>query len=537
MVDAISRFQAKCGTPQCLNFSVPARTTTIQPCIHIQLLMSKSPKLPFFEKVGYGLGDTASNFVWATMISFLALYYTDIFGISAGAMGALLLFARCADGFIDFGMGAIADRTKTKWGRFRPYLLWMCVPLAVVFILTFTVPPASWSAPMLTLPKINIFGWEIIPADSVVTSKLIYAWITYNLMMILYTAINIPYGALSGVMTDDPLDRTSLSSYRMALAQVGGLMVNGLTFPLMAYFGGPGGDRQTGYHGTVIVFSVMAVILFLITFFATRERIEPPPAQKSSLKADFATLFGNQPWVIMFICAILNMIFVIARAANTIYYFKYSMGIVGDVAKIGPYHLFGQAWTWDWISALLVMGSIPFIIGTTFTRSLVKVMGKKYGFIFTMALGGLSMLPFYWLTPGHIGPLVVLIFVGQIIGGINASLYWSMLGDIADFTEWKFKIRNTGIVFSATTCAQKIGMGVGGYLLGAILTHYHYVANEVQTPESIHGINLLMSFIPCAGSLLIAAIFCFYGLNEKFCHEMREELAQRRLERGQLPID
>ena len=487
-------------------------------------------KLPFLEKFGYGLGDTASNFVWATMISFLSLYYTDIFGISAGAMGALLLFARVTDGFIDFGMGALADRTKTRWGKFRPYLLWMCVPLATVFILTFTVPPASWSAPLLTLPTLNIFGWELIPADSVVTSKLIYAWITYNLMMLFYTAINIPYGALSGVMTDDPLDRTSLSSSRMALAQVGGLMVNGLTFPLLAYFGGPTGDRQTGYHGAVVVFSIMAVILFLITFATTRERIQPPPAQESNLKEDFATLFGNGPWVIMFICAILNMIFVIARSADTIYYFKYSLGIVGDVARIGPYTVFGHAWTWDWISALLVLGSVPFIIGTSFTRSFVKLMGKKNAFILTMALGGFSMLPFYWIPPGHIGLVIVTIFVFQVIGGVNASLYWSMLGDIADYTEWKFRIRNTGIVFSATTCAQKIGMGVGGFLIGAILTHFHYVANAVQTAESIHGINILMSFVPCFGSLLIAAIFCCYSLNEKFCHTMRSELAARRIE-------
>jgi GPH family glycoside/pentoside/hexuronide:cation symporter len=210
-------------------------------------------RLSFTEKFGFGLGDTASNFVWGTMTSFLLFYYTDIFGISAAAVGTLFLFARVSDGAVDFFMGAIADRTKTRWGKFRPYLVWMCVPLAVVFTLTFTTPDFS------------------------MTGKIVYAWITYNMLMVLYTAINIPYSALSGVMTDDPLDRTSLNSFRMALANVGGLLVNGLTLPLILYFGH--GDKPKGYQLTILAFSVAAIVLFLVTFFTTKERIQPPAAQ------------------------------------------------------------------------------------------------------------------------------------------------------------------------------------------------------------------------------------------------------------------
>ena len=212
-------------------------------------------KISVKEKIGYGLGDTASNFVWALMMNFIMYYYTDIFGITAAAAGTMLLFARSTDGIFDFFIGALADRTKTRWGRFRPYLLWLCVPLAVVFVLAFTTPNFS-------------------PAG-----KLVWAWVTYNALMLLYSAINIPYGALSGVMTDDPLERTSINSYRMSLAQIGGIIANSSFLLLIPKFGGD--SKQAGAQYTVMLFSVMAVVLFLITFFSTRERIQPPAAQKT----------------------------------------------------------------------------------------------------------------------------------------------------------------------------------------------------------------------------------------------------------------
>jgi GPH family glycoside/pentoside/hexuronide:cation symporter len=490
-------------------------------------------KLTVREKVAFGLGDTASNFVWATMTTFLAYYYTNIFGISAAAMGALLLFARVADGFIDVVIGAIADRTNTKWGKFRPYLLWLCIPLAVIFVLTFTVPPDSWNKALFTLPEINIFGWQAIAPQSLVTGKLIYAWLTYNLMMFMYSAINIPYGALSGVLTDDPDDRNSLGAYRMAFANIGGLIVTGLTLPLTDFFGQ--GNLQVGYQGTVIVFSILAIFAFLFTFFNTRERILPPPDQHANFFADLKTIAGNRHLLIMFLCAVLNMTFVIARGGIGIFYYKDSLGFKGDADIF--YLPFGLP-AWGIVSALLVLGNLGMIVGTMLTNFASHAMGKKIAFIVTMALGGLIILPFYFIPPGHAWTVAGLILIGQIIGGINASLYWSMLGDIADFTEWKYNIRNTGIVFSATTLAQKVGMGIGGgAIVGYILEAYHYQPQAAQqSAEAIHGINLLMSVIPGAGFLLIAGIFCFYGLNDRFCAKMREDLNQRRIERGQQPV-
>ncbi|XHR27266.1 MAG: MFS transporter [Chthoniobacteraceae bacterium] len=445
-------------------------------------------KLSFAEKVGYGLGDTASNFVWGTMMSFLMYYYTDIFGITAAAVGTLFLFARAGDGAVDFIMGAIADRTRTRWGKFRPYLLWMCLPLAFSFFITFTTPPFTMNG------------------------KIIYAWVTYNLLMIFYTAINIPYSALSGVMTDDPLDRTSLNSYRMALAQIGALIVNASTLPLIAYFGH--GNAAHGYQITVALFCVAAVALFLVTFLTTRERISPPPSQKTKIKDDLMTLFGNRHWVVMFVTGITNLTFVIARCSAGMYYFKYCMKMSDSQ-----------------ISSYLVFGSLSFIVGACLTRWVVKALGKKNAFIVTMAGAGLTAIPLFWIAPGQLPLLYLCQFLGSVVGGMNATLYWAMIADTADFSEWKFHTRTTGIVFSATTCSQKVGMGIGGAFAGMLLSHFGYVANVAQTSSALYGILLLSSLIPAAGSLFLAAFFSFYGLTEDFCSKMRAELNQRREQR------
>jgi GPH family glycoside/pentoside/hexuronide:cation symporter len=453
-------------------------------------------KLTFLEKFGFGLGDTASNFVWGTMTSFLLFYYTDIFGISAAAVGTLFLFARVSDGAVDFFMGAIADRTQTRWGKFRPYLLWMCVPLAVAFVLTFTTPNFSMNG------------------------KILYAWITYNMLMICYTAINIPYSALSGVMTDDPLDRTSLNSYRMALAQVGGLTVNALTLPLIAYFGQS--DNHRGYQLTILLFSTVAIALFLITFFTTHERIQPPVAQKTKLSEDLKTLVSNRHWIIMFITGLSSLTFVIIRSAALIYYCKYYLKVSG--VQIDIFGLFSM----DEISFFLVLGNIGFILGAICTRFLVKAIGKKYSYIWTSVGIAVTCAVFYWIDPRQ----MILVFAVQLlnayISGINAALYWAMIADTADFSEWKFNVRTTGIIFSATTCSQKVGLGIGGAISGLLLTNYGYVAGAIQTAHANEGILLMVSLIPAGGYFFIACLFNLYGLDEPFCHTIREDLAQRR---------
>jgi GPH family glycoside/pentoside/hexuronide:cation symporter len=442
-------------------------------------------KLSFLEKFGYGLGDTASNFVWALMMNFIMFYYTDIFGITAAAAGTMLLFARSTDGVVDFFIGAVADRTRSKWGHFRPYLVWLCVPLAVVFVLAFTTP-------------------NISPAG-----KIVWAWVTYNLLMLLYSAINIPYGALSGVMTDDPLERTTLNSYRMALAQVGGIIANSSFMVLIVKFGA--GSQHLGAQRTVMLFSALAVVLFLISFLTTKERIHPPSAQKTKLTQDLKNLFLNRHWVVMFVTGIVNITFAVVRGTAAIYYLKTYLH--WDANRIGTFFL---------------LSGLAMIFGAMMTRFAVKAVGKKAAFIGSLALVALSTVPFFWIQPQQTALVYIFQVLGMICSGINATLFWTLVADTADFQEWKFRTRTTGVVFSATTCAQKAGMGIGAAFAGFLIAAFGYVPSAEQTAEALNGIRLLMSLIPAAGLLLLTAFFCIYGLNEQICSTMRAELTRRR---------
>jgi glycoside/pentoside/hexuronide:cation symporter, GPH family len=310
------------------------------------------------EKIGFGLGDTASNLVWASLMSFIMFFYTDVFGIAAAAVGTMFLFARVFDGVTDFLIGAIADRTRTRWGKFRPYLLWMAIPLAVMMVLTFTVPGFSENG------------------------KVIYAWITYNLLMLAYTAVNIPYSALSGVMTDDPLERTSLNSYRMVLAQAGGFIVNAAMLPLVQALGR--GNTALGYQLTAAVFGLAAVALLWFTFSSTRERIQPPPGQKTSLRGDLATLFRNPHWVILFAVGLLDLTFIIIRAGSLLYHCKYTL-LLDDRQT----------------SLFLVLGNVGFIAGALVTRFVVARQGKKGALILAHVIMAGSALAAFWLKPGN----------------------------------------------------------------------------------------------------------------------------------------
>ena len=472
-------------------------------------------KLSIKEKAGYGLGDTASNFVWALMMNFIMFYYTDIFGITAAAAGTMLLFARCSDGIVDFFIGAIADRTKSRWGRFRPYLIWLSVPLAVMFILTFTTP-------------------NISPAG-----KLVWAWVTYNFLMLLYSAINIPYGALSGVMTDDPLERTSINSYRMSLAQIGGIIANSTFMVLIVKLGGSTPDKQLnqqiGAQHTVMLFSAMAVVFFLISFLTTKERIHPPASQKTNMLQDLKTLFLNRHWIMLFACGIINITFAVVRGSAGMYYLQ--RYLKWDEGQIFWYFL---------------ISGLAMIFGAMLTRFAVEVIGKKWSFITSLALVAITAIPFYFIK-ADLSALVVnseifgqsikidqttmLVMIFQVLGmifaGINATLFWAMVADTADFQEWKYQVRTTGVAFSATTCAQKAGMGIGAAFAGFLITHFGYDPKATeQTPEAIQGILLLVSLIPAVGLLLLSAFFTLYGLSEPICKTMREELADRRASRS-----
>ena len=435
------------------------------------------------EKLAYGVGDTASNLVFMTMLNFLPFFYTDIFGISAAAVGSLFLGVRVMDAFVDVSVGVFADRTHTRWGNFRPWLLWFCVPFAVTAILTFTTP--QWSP----------------------GAKLAYAWVTYSLLMIAYSAINVPYGALLGVMTSDPHARTSLSGVRMVCAQIGGLIVAGGTLPLINYFSGAQRDRALGYQRTMIVFGIFGMLLFLATFLFTRERIAPPADQQHDLKADVRMLFKNVPWIVVSVAGAVLFIFVSVRLGVVLYYFKY---YIGDESKA---------------SLFFIISSLAAIPEALLSAPISLRLGKRRTFQLGLLLAGCFFAAVVVVPPDGVWLLQTLNALGSISTFIVAPLIYSMLGDTADYAAWKFRRRSTGIIFSASSLASKVGMGLGGALTGALLTHFGYVANAAQTPEAVRGLVLMSSIFPAIGFFLIAAWMMAYRLDEKTSETMRIELA------------
>ncbi|HWB59046.1 MAG TPA: glycoside-pentoside-hexuronide (GPH):cation symporter [Chthoniobacteraceae bacterium] len=492
---------------------------------------TKLPKLTFLEKFGFGSGDLASNLIWQSGGIFQNFFYTDIFRLAPGAVAMVMLFSRVFDGFVDVAVGAWADRTNTKWGKFRPFIIWWVLPVALVFVMNYTVPPKSWDMHFFDVPAFHFFGYPVAAAP--ITGYLVYAWFTSALLMSLYSVINIPYGALSGVMTNEPHDRNSLGAFRMGLANVGGLIIAFFINPLIRTFGrNPDGtvDKAKGCHWAVMLFAGLFIFFFLLTFFTCKERIQPPPAQKTKFKDDFATLFRNKPWVIMSLFAIINMTLVFLRLGDMSYYFHYSIGLMD--AKLNQLTINLGLFQITWLTKedfLWAWGSISFVIGTFFTKGAVKMFGKVNANIIATALSGILLVPFYFVPPGGVSWVLIITFVSQFFGGIAASLYWSMLGDIADFSEWKFKSRNTGLIFSSTTFAQKMGIAIGGGgILNVILWKIGYQPDIVQPANVVHGINVMMGLIPGIGTFLIAFLFLGYELDDAFLKQMREDLAARR---------
>ncbi len=458
----------------------------------------KSSKLSVFEKIGYAAGDTASNLFWQTFSMFLLFFYTDIFGISAAAAGTMFLITRIWDTVNDPLMGILSDRTHTRWGKFRPYLLWLAIPFGVIGVFTFTTPEFSDSG------------------------KIVYAYITYSLMMMIYTAINIPYSALMGVMSSNSLERTSLSSFRFVAAFVGGLIVQGTALKLVNITGGE--DKAQGWQWTMMIFAILAAALFLFTFLTTRERVTPPKSQSTSLKNDLGDLFKNIPWVMLFIIGILLLTFVSIRNGSIMYYFKY---YVGDQ----NFKLFGNEYNYNrdtLASAFMVAGSLANIAGVLLTRYISGLMGKKRAYIMLMALTGVLTAFFYTLPSSAIIPMFVTQVLISLIMGPLSPIIWAMYTDTADYSEYKNGRRATGLVMSASTMAQKFGWTIGGALAGWILGAFGFVANQEQSPDTLRGIRLMISLIPAISAILGAVAMFFYRLDEKTMKEIEVELNERR---------
>jgi glycoside/pentoside/hexuronide:cation symporter, GPH family len=447
------------------------------------------------EKIGYGFGDAASSMFWKIFSFYLAIFYTDVFGISAVAAGTMLLVTRIWDTAIDPIMGVIGDRTNTRWGKFRPYLLWVAIPFGIIGVLLFTTPD---------------FG---------TTGKLVYAYITYTLMMMAYTAINVPYASLLGVMTANTNDRTTLASYRMIFAFGGSLLVVAIYQPLVDLFKKVV-EINSAYQLTMLVIGIIAVGFFFLTFSWTKERIKPPKSQQNSLKDDFKNLLKNVPWFILLGAGVMTLIFNSVRDGVAMYYFKYY--VVDDTAVAI------SKMTFTFSTLYFLLGQAFNMVGVAMAKPISARIGKRKTFMFAMIGAAFLSTGFYYCTKEVVIFVYILQAMISFCAGIIFPLLWSMYADTADYSEWKTGRRATGLVFSASSMSQKLGWTLGGSITLWLLGYFGFKANVDQNPETINGIKYMLSYIPAIGALISGIFMYFYKLDEKTLKTIETDLEQRR---------
>ena len=466
------------------------------------------------EKIGYSLGDLSANLVFQTLITYLAYFYTDIYGLEADDATAIIFFVgtAAAIGFNPI-VGALADRTNSKWGKFRPWILWTAIPLGVTSVLAFTTPDFSYNG------------------------KVIYAVITYTLLLLLYAGSNLPYSALSGVITGDMKERNSISAYRFVAVMFAQFFVQVFMLPIIMYAGD--GDKAMGIEITMTWLAVVGTILLLITFITTKERIVPTQEQSSSLLEDIKDLIKNIPWVIMLTVTTLLFITLSMKGGAYVYYFEnyvsknslsdFISPILDFLSNIGI-DFFGN----DPVSAgfgLFNAGGIIFmIIGIGLSKMLADQYGKRNVFGFFLFISTLFILVFYILSPESIG----LIFGAQIFHGffygITIPLLWAMIADVADYSEWKNNRRATAIIFSAMMVGLKLGLSIGGALVAQILGNYGYEPNIAleQTESAILGTKMLVSIYPSIPFLLATGLLFFYVIDKNLEDKIEDDLSKRR---------
>ena len=448
------------------------------------------------EKVGYGLGDMASSMFWKLFGSYLMIFYTDVFGLPAAAVGTMFLITRIWDSFFDPVVGIVADRTVSRWGKFRPYLLFLAVPFGVIGILTFCTPDIS-------------LQW-----------KLVYAYVTYSLMMMVYSAINVPYASLLGVMSPVPKDRNTLSTFRMAFAYIGRFIALLLFMPMANSFS-QGHTEQYGWAMSAAVIAVMCIVLFLGCFSWTRERVKPI-GKPGPLKTDLKDLLHNRPWWILLGAGVAALVFNSIRDGAAVYYFKYY--IVEE--NYGEVTLFGIPFV---LSGLyLASGQAANILGVVIAAPISNSVGKKKAYMGAMLLATVFSILFYWIGKEDIVWIFVLQVLISICAGSIFPLLWSMYADCADYSELQTGNRATGLIFSSSSMSQKFGWAIGSALTGWLLAFFGFKANEVQSMEAIHGIKMFLSWLPAAGTALSVIFISFYPLTETKMKRITEELVRRR---------
>jgi GPH family glycoside/pentoside/hexuronide:cation symporter len=440
--------------------------------------------LPWREKLAYGVADMGFNFYWTNVATFLLIFYTDTFGISAAAAATMMSAIKIVNAFTDPLIGALADRTDTRFGKFRPWLVWMCVPLAGAAVLTYTTPGLQGDA------------------------KLAWAYGTYLLMMVCYTCVNIPYNALSGVMSADPQQRSTINGLRFIFAFAGSTLVTAATPDLVRWLGA--GDDIRGWQLTMLAWAVAASLLFVLTFAGTRERIAPPPGQKNAVWRDVRDLAGNRPWMVLFFLALIIMVTITLRTASAAYYFKYVVGRPDLMRTFVPTYMVAAA------------------VGAALTPLLTRWLDKKTLMIILMSATAVLSAAFYVIPPDQVGLMFVLQGGLGLVLGPKSPLAFSMYADTADYNEWRTGRRATAMTFAAATFSQKLGTAVAVAVIGSVFTALGYVPNAVQGSGSREGIVWLMSFIPAAFAVAAVTVMCFYNLNRGQLARIQADLAARK---------
>ncbi len=460
--------------------------------------ISSDSKLSIKEKIGYGLGDTASNLYFPIFMSWLPFFYTDVFGISAAAMGTMFLITRIWDAVNDPIMGAIADRTETRWGKFRPYIIGFAPLLALCGVFAFTTPSFGGGA------------------------KLFYAYVTYTLLTMLYTAVNVPYSSLMGVISPNSQERTSASQYRFVSAFIGQSIVNGTILYFVAAFGGE--DAQAGWQWTLGLFGVFALILLSITFLSTKERVHPPIAQKTNARQDFKDLFRNKPWILIAIATVFQLLYAVMRGSSTPYFFKY---YVLD-QRLTIFN-FAKDLTIDALTqSFLLAGSIATILGAILAKMFANKLDKKNAYSGFLIASSVISCGFYLLAPHNVLWMYGLNVALNFFMGAVSVLQWAIYTDTADYGEWKFGRRATGLVMAASLFALKLGLAFGGTFVGWILSYYNFHENVAQTEYTITGIRMLMSFFPAGFGIIGGLVMAYYPLKNNILSQMEKDLAARR---------
>jgi glycoside/pentoside/hexuronide:cation symporter, GPH family len=461
-------------------------------------------KLKTSEYVGYALGDTASNLFFQTFGIFLTYFYTDVWGLAAAAIPTMIMVVRLVDASADPLIGLMADRTQTRWGKFRPYLLWFALPYGLGGYLLFASPDLSQ------------------------TGKLVYAYLSYGFMMLMYSFINVPYSSMLGVISPTPAIRTLASSYRFVGAFGGGLLITLFVRPFVKFLGG-GADASgkvinelRGFQLTMLIFAVISVIMFLICFATTKERVTPPPGQKQHVAGELKELIRNYPWLMLVFSAIFSLTFIGLRNGSTIYYFKYVAGYDNSAfLNIGSLGL-------DRVSVFLSLGFVGQMLGAYCLSFFAKVADKRIVSVFLSLGTGLCWASFYFIPKDAFALQLFMQVLGTFCMGPASALVWAMYADVADYGEWKFGRRSTGLVYSASLFALKTGTAVAGYLLPWILAKYGYVANVAQTATSILGITLAFSCYPAIFAGLKALMLYIYPLDKRKVDEIERALKERR---------